>query len=1168
MSSKIINTHPSDTVNSVDPILNLKDNPNKGKKLKQENDTSNQSDESRYQKICSKLKQTEYELIFEDKFIEDFIQNDLNFFEKNRKKRKEEIALEKNYLEKEKEYSETKEDLIETDIVDKKKEQMGNINQKGKERLKEETKINNKFNLIKIYIDLKNLYEENVKENLISEDFRIFLNKILGYKDKNDLIEKFDILCQRIKGNLFGKMGSFFSIVFFKNIKPKMLKFINRFHMIRLFIAMKENNKKIRNVSIINRKNIISSEILYNVIIKMIGIYKTFNPMKKRTQVLVNFLNQGFDIINTSSEQNKKINADIFIKDELEYIDILRDYIFFLKNFIYNEQNIQNDNVTIYDKYISFYDVLSIFNNDNYSYINEYKCNKIYNDENAQWNKYIKEEYEDEGLYILYDLLESMSNKREEGIFFESKTEFYETIFILLKTKIEEKEKRQENNEEENNRENTEDIKLIYLIIKIILSDEDNIFKNYLKNEEEKKQEIFKPIILYIRKNLIDYIDKNENYNNNLELEYLNSLLILLQSFGEYKNRHLIEYIFEKYEEQFKSVFDVLIDAYEQILIDLGNNTEYNDAKKNKLIILDSLTNCITEYIDLSNNNKKKKTKKDKKKKKKETTIIDNKITKINQIINLKLLNLKIRQNAELNRNLKYDIFIIENHLQILIHLIKTFDIEELNTDHKLNYLLNKLQFDNSRTKHKQLFFDTLLLMNRCFKGFLILQKITLNYEKESYINNIEYDIKFEEKNLRNIGKYAMKDIKEDVSYLLDRYKKNNLNVFLNLEHNGEDELAKYHIKQELLVLIFLNYQKLFYLINSDSIELKKFEYFLYINDNDNNIRRVRNIINHFFDHGKKRLIVLLSFLQKIHDIIEMKIDNQFAYQLNLLNPEYLNLSRNSKDYFSSLIDYTSPETKLMTIYNYIECIVYNINRKKWEQNEPTMYYIYYPRKNWGFINKLAINTYKFWEVINLLLFLSINIVLIIKYKKSRNEEEIIFNEINNRQSFLVTDIWPIIHIVLLIVFIIYWCFSRFKLEYFFAMTKYINEYFSEEEKLEMGEKAKLLNKEKSEFFINDFFPETYERNINNYFDENNSFVKLYRTVVYYYVNYIKVFAYTLKMIYPFIFSIICLALSYWSQIFYILPVFLFFNFSETLTTILLLFTEQSSTLLLLFFSL
>ena len=194
MSSKIINTHPSDRVNSVDPILNLKDNPNKGKKLKQENDTSNQSDESRYQKICSKLKETEYELIFEDKFIEDFIQNDLHFFEKNRKKRKEEIALEKNYLEKEKEYNETKEDLIETDIVDKKKEQMENINHKGKERLKEETKINNKFNLIKIYIDLKNLYEENVKENLISEDFRIFLNKILGYKDKDDLIEKYDIL--------------------------------------------------------------------------------------------------------------------------------------------------------------------------------------------------------------------------------------------------------------------------------------------------------------------------------------------------------------------------------------------------------------------------------------------------------------------------------------------------------------------------------------------------------------------------------------------------------------------------------------------------------------------------------------------------------------------------------------------------------------------------------------------------------------------------------------------------------------------------------------------------------------------------------------------------------------------------------------------------------------
>ena len=1182
MSSKDLNNHNLNIVNSVDPILNLNDN-RKEKDPKKENDNSNeQKEEQRYQKLYSKLKEIKYENIFGDKFIDDFIENDLDFFEKKLKEKnkeqkeqekKENIYNIKKFYSKnndntEQRETENKEDSKEIDFVE---------NNQQKEIKKEIREINDKFNLIKIYIDLKNLYEENLKENILKEDFRVFANSIIGNNKKDDIVKKFDILYQRIKVNLFGKKGNYFSILFFQNIQPKMLKFFNRFFMLRIYLAMKGEAKKIKKISIINKENLLNKEILSNIIIKMISIYKIFlNQPEEFSSKLISSINKGIYVkMKPNDEKGEKSDINKFIENEQEYLDVLLDYVYFYKTFLYDDKKKENKGENIYNKYTTYYDGLSIFknNNNNYSYINEYRLKNIYDEDNKKWNKYIKEEYENEGLGILFNLLERMSNKRDQGIFCESKADFYEMIFTLLNKKMEEKEKNKENDEEEKNKENKENIKLINVIIKIILSDEENIFKNYLKYEEENKKGIFQPIINSIRENLIRFIENKEYANNDYEMEYLNSLIILLQSFGEYENKHLLEYIFEKYNNKLKSVFDILIDAYEKILIDLKDIKEFDEIKKNKLIIFHSLTNCINEYIALLNNKDKKnnskintnKIKEKKKDEKKGSTLIEDNETRINKIINNKYKNLKKDNFIKYIKNnnvLIYDIFIIENHLQLVSNLIKHFKEDNLNEENKLNYLIKKLNISNHH-KHKKLFFESLILMNRCFKHFLNLQKISLNYEKVSdKIDYIEYDINLDDNDIDNIGSEMILNIKDDVTNLYDRYKTNNLNVFLPLEENGGNELIKYKIKKELLVLIFLNYKKIFYLINSDSFDLKEYEYFLYINDNDNNIRSVRNLIDYYFAHNKHRLIVLFSFLQKIHDIIEIKIDNQISCQLNLLKPEYLIISKNSKNYFSNLIDYTLPETKLMTIYNYVECITYDIKRKKWlnEDNKP-LEHVFYPQRNWEFIDKLAINTYKFWEVINFLLFITINIILIIKYKKSRNEDEFVFNKIDNRQNFLVTKLWPIFHILILIIFLIYWSISRAKLEYFFAMTKYINEYFTEDKKLSMGEKAKLLKKEKADFLINDFFPETREVKIKNYFDKSNIFEILYNKVSYFYTIYIKVYIYTIKMVYPFIMSIICLCLTYWSQIFYIFPVFLVFNLSEILLTIFLLFIEQGTTL-------
>lgn len=115
-------------------------------------------------------------------------------------------------------------------------------------------------------------------------------------------------------------------------------------------------------------------------------------------------------------------------------------------------------------------------------------------------------------------------------------------------------------------------------------------------------------------------------------------------------------------------------------------------------------------------------------------------------------------------------------------------------------------------------------------------------------------------------------------------------------------------------------------------------------------------------------------------------------------------------------------------------------------------------------------NQFKFWEVLNIVAFIILNIFLLIFYKKSRNEEFEEYNLIDNRKNNLLIKIWPIVHGIILFIIFIYWCTSRLKIDYFYSMIKYINEYFEESKKLNMIEKAKLLQNPRSDFsYINKF---------------------------------------------------------------------------------------------------
>ena len=392
---------------------------------------------------------------------------------------------------------------------------------------------------------------------------------------------------------------------------------------------------------------------------------------------------------------------------------------------------------------------------------------------------------------------------------------------------------------------------------------------------------------------------------------------------------------------------------------------------------------------------------------------------------------------------------------------------------------------------------------------------------------------------------------------MLNKYKKNELVNESNTE-NESDIFSAIKVQKELFFLLCLSYQKFFHLITFNIIKLKEYEYFLYINDKEINIKKAENAIKFLFKDKKKRLIILFSFLDKIHEFIETKIDGKTTYQLYLLNSEYLDISKETLNYFISLIEYTSRETRIMTIYNYIECIVYDINKKKMSNNKCHCFINLV--RTLG-IHFLGFDEYKFFEILNLISFIGINILLIIFYYKPRPLDDEEYNEIDNRQNFMSVQIWALVHIIILIIIFIYWIITRLKNDYFYSMTKHINEFFKESEKLKMGRKVKLLKRDLSEFTLNSFYPEKLKDRIKNSFNGPN-YQQIIGNKISYMYFMLKIYVYTLKTINPFLVSLIGLILSFWSQIFFILPLFIIFiNLLETIWSIFLLIKNESATL-------
>lgn len=345
--------------------------------------------------------------------------------------------------------------------------------------------------------------------------------------------------------------------------------------MIKLFFDLKEN-KKIKNgyFSIINEKNIISKENISNLL-QFMASYKTLLDSKKLLtfdDLKLKFDKDEIKSLNPLNKNDVKNEEQNYLRVQRLCMNILLDYIFFENIFTYEPKN--NEINSIYDKYELYYGGLTVFHNDNYSYIYDYKNHQNetnLNNDYKKWNQYIREESKNEGLKMLFKLVDNMFNQKSE------KLEFNEMIFIFLDLLINTKERYKE------------DISYINAIIKLIISNDGKILKEFMKSNKKDKYKIFKRIIYNIREYLsqgIGFGIKEIAFSeNSIMEEYLNSLVILLESFGEYKNNLLLQFIFEKEENIEECFFDRLIDIYERLFLDFwSNKINIYDIKTKKKI--------------------------------------------------------------------------------------------------------------------------------------------------------------------------------------------------------------------------------------------------------------------------------------------------------------------------------------------------------------------------------------------------------------------------------------------------------------------------------------------------------------------------------------------------------------------------------------------------------
>ena len=282
--------------------------------------------------------------------------------------------------------------------------------------------------------------------------------------------------------------------------------------------------------------------------------------------------------------------------------------------------------------------------------------------------------------------------------------------------------------------------------------------------------------------------------------------------------------------------------------------------------------------------------------------------------------------------------------------------------------------------------------------------------------------------------------------------------------------------------------------------------------DDDEKIKKFREY--------SKPMNIVFSFFREIFNDIEISYEGEKKILYFIKSPHTLYLSNDEKEYYEDNIDRSSRDSKLMNIYENIDCFIFEM--------------IY--NSNHSTFNLAKIFYYYYLELINILFFIVHNIILIVYYYKSWEEDYSVYNEIkNDKSSKLLLILWGV-HIFYIIIIITNWFANRLKIEYFYSLTKYSNKKLKSKFSYNVTKNTFFFRKLRSKF------SSSFSR-ISEYFSGVSTRKKLYLLIFDTIILNPKVL--------PFLFSLIFLILYFFfSQIFLVVPLVLIANLIPTLSAI------------------
>ena len=841
---------------------------------------------------------------------------------------------------------------------------------------------------------------------------------------------------------------------------------------------------------------IINKEIEHN---KIIFNFKDFD-YKKNMLIAV-------EINSITEKYIEKINSDSYNFSDRKSTSIYQSFIDYNKgkfgittnnhySFILNKK--ENEKITLEE--------LNEFNGI------DSKINSLILNNYNKWNQYINNESFKEK-----SLLEKILNSKKGTT---SKREsFYSCIFTYLSEL------------EASTEYDLNDHLFFKTLISIIISDEkfksicvDEKMKIFVKKYKAKKgvdfddfndfkARIIGRIIrkIYFLTNyelLISKCFSNTKQENELS-ESLNCLILFLEILGEQFNQFFHDAFFKykfdlsigkdntpvaKYDEESKtfkmlkedveennvySPYEVLLELHQKIFesLKITVDNKYRETQQNNLLIIfNSLTYCIIEYANLENPNYRPIIEKlflqhfswDKK---------DKSLNPIFQAINFEI-------DHNMLDKTKY-IFILNNILSLFLIYIK-YGTKEINK----NYFWD-IQY------HCSIYNPYLY----SFHIFIYTLQI---------INYLDKDILNSKNSIENIVNLFKKGCFKDIQ-LFNIAQKYHEIIFLAKKYYGYNELKSilpdYNEKH-------INSNKVLDCIDSGFFSDITNDIMI----NDDSLDEFKKIYN-LTDYTKPMNIIFL-FWRKIFNDIDVLIEDKEKSIYYIIRPECLYLSDYEKIVYDDFIDYTSRNSKLMSIYENLDSFLFEM-----------IYNFYNERFNFA-----KVFSYFGLELMNILLFIIDNIILSINYYKSWKEEYPEYNEIENNKTSMILLILSGIHFLYIIIVIINWFVNRLNIDYYHALSKYSIKHVKSKLRMSSKMKAfkfqKLLNNYASRFsIINQFFPElTKSRKI---------YIFIVDTIM---LN---------PKIFPYVISFICLIFYYFfSQIFLIVPLLLIANLIPTLSAI------------------